>query len=116
MVTRNHTNASETREGQREVPVVAHAQELEHDLAGELPDVAFNVPSVEGRELDVSTTTSPSESPSSSPSFPRTTSSTTSEFGSESTQTSTLRATSTSDPATPTPVPASPSRASGLAS
>jgi dTDP-4-amino-4,6-dideoxygalactose transaminase len=55
VVTRNDTvdtNDSGRREGQREVPVVAHAQELEHDLAGELPDIAFNVPSVEGRELD----------------------------------------------------------------
>ena len=34
---------------EREVPAVAQAQELEDGPAAELPDIPFNVPSVEGR-------------------------------------------------------------------
>ena len=46
MVTRDETN------NEREVPAVAQAQELEDGPAAELPDIPFNVASVEGRELD----------------------------------------------------------------
>ena len=46
MVTRDETN------DEREVPAVAQAQELEDGPAAELPDIPFNVASVEGRELD----------------------------------------------------------------
>ncbi len=70
----------------------------------------------DGRELDVSTTASPSESPSTRPPSPKTTSSTTPESGSDSTQTSAARATSEIDPATSTRVPSSRARASALAS
>ena len=39
---------------EREWPVVAQAQETEtgNESAGELPDIPFNVPAVEGRELE----------------------------------------------------------------
>ena len=46
VVTRDETN------NEREVPAVAQAQELEDGPAAELPDIPFNVASVEGRELD----------------------------------------------------------------
>ena len=46
MVTRDETN------DEREVPDVAQAQEIEDGPATGLPDIPFNVPSVEGRELD----------------------------------------------------------------
>ena len=37
---------------EREVPVVAHAQQPGPGRTGDLPDIAFNVPAVVGRELD----------------------------------------------------------------
>ena len=46
MVTSDETN------DEREVPAVAQAQEPEDGPAAELPDIPFNVASVEGRELD----------------------------------------------------------------
>jgi dTDP-4-amino-4,6-dideoxygalactose transaminase len=38
--------------GEREVPVVAQAQTMDDGFPEELPDIPFNLPSVEGRELD----------------------------------------------------------------
>ena len=46
MVTRDETN------DEREVPAVAQAQEPEDGPAAEMPDIPFNVSSLEGRELD----------------------------------------------------------------